>query len=144
MTSEPTAEERAHRWFGLRVEYEMPRLSFGSGVKGAVLTVMTSGLFGDKSLSDEPMPDGFADVVVYRKDTGEAVDVVAFPTLNRARARIDRIETLLDAEAPEVFCNELGIGADAIEGPGQDREAWELTVEWIATKSKHRRPQACR
>jgi len=144
MTSEPTAEERAHRWFGLRVEHEMPTTSFGSAIKGVAVNILTFDWAGDGFFEAEPMPDGFADVIVYRKDTGEAVDVVAFPTLNRARARIDHIETLLDAESPEVFCNELGIEADAIEGPGQDREAWELTVEWIATKPKHRRPQACR
>lgn len=140
MTDTPTAPEAlANRWFGLRVEYETPRTPIWAVITGALVEIASFGFLGPGFSKGNPMPHGFADVVVYRKDTGLAVNVVAFPMLLQAHERIARIETLLETAPPDVMCNELGIPTDTISGPGTDPEVWETTVEWIPTKHRARR-----
>ncbi|MCZ4499150.1 MAG: hypothetical protein JWQ74_1703 [Marmoricola sp.] len=115
---ETSRAELACRWFGVRGQVERV------GTERLVLRTLWALLTGSLLLwiFDDVEPKRFADVVVYRRDTGQPVASFAYDRFGEGvfhRADLD--ERLRTTQVFD-FCGELDLGIENVQGPGVDRE----------------------
>jgi hypothetical protein len=124
----------AGRWFGVRAEFErVSRLSMlWRTIKWLMFGFVTLGLtMGDFD------PKRFCDVIVFRRDTGQAVATFSYDFLSEASPHVEDLVRRLASAHVYDFCRELGVGTESVVGPGFS-ELFDSTVVWQEVAAERR------